>query len=733
MPPVPMLLALTLPLLLQSALTGGPEIAVAPPHYEPPIGIQSPAVVLSDGTDFLVAWSDTSNVSAGLYVAKVTEEGDVRPLPQQAVSVTGVADLAGCWTGNEYLLVWNDASVQAAVSATFSRDGDLLATPRRIAPEIVRYSGALACASGVALIAYRAPTGMLYTAMLGEDGGLVREYIGGWPVSDHDPQVRIASDGRDFALFIGSLRQPAMYSIARIRGSGDVVDVVAQPLITIPGGPFDVAYGGGHYALASSSGSVIRRVIIDPVSLQTTAAEPIAAANTFGASVLWSGSEFIAYWLPLESRARLRTLPFSASNLSIVEPATPVTRPASAYYPHLATNGRNVLAVWRDTSLDGGGGDVAGVLLDRRAVEPAELPTMISMTAAFQAYPGIASSESESVVAWHERRPSGGAWQLMAARLTHSGRHLQQPVTIATGADPWPPPTIVYTGETYLVFWSASSGTVLFSRTFGKDGSLGEPVHIPGATRPYAAAAARGSTLLAFVAANATAAVRLTPGGAVIDTVPLVVSKGWPSEIAVGSNGKDFLVVYGQGSDWWQHPSPNMRDVFGVRVSGGGTVLDATPLPIASTPANEAHAAVASDGRDYLVLYAADSAVAKRVTAEGGLASGTHLPSLGNGRAVAWRGDEYIVASQTNSQLRSEVRLTRLDRSGTLIEHVDEPMAVTGVRASPLAMSPALAAANGTLQIVYVRRASGPEYGDAARVFFRSDAVPAPRRRAVRP
>ncbi|WP_216612480.1 cadherin-like domain-containing protein [Myxococcus xanthus] len=71
----------------------------------------------------------------------------------------------------------------------------------------------------------------------------------------------------------------------------------------------------------------------------------------------------------------------------------------------------------------------------------------------------------------------------------------------------------------------------------------------------------------------------------------------WMHDVAVGSNGTDYLVV------WFDLRDGTAPNLFGARVSSTGVVLDPAGISISSERGDRLSATVASNGADYLVVW----------------------------------------------------------------------------------------------------------------------------------
>lgn len=88
------------------------------------------------------------------------------------------------------------------------------------------------------------------------------------------------------------------------------------------------------------------------------------------------------------------------------------------------------------------------------------------------------------------------------------------------------------------------------------------------------------------------------PDGSLIEktNVALAVAPGAQTHPAVAWTGKNYLVV-------WQDTRNGSADIFGARVSVQGAVLDPSGIAIGTGPRDQTTPAIASDGRESLVVW----------------------------------------------------------------------------------------------------------------------------------
>jgi hypothetical protein len=346
---------------------------------------------------------------------------------------------------------------------------------------------------------------------------------------------------------------------------------------------------------------------------------------------------------------------------------------------------------------------------------------------------------------WVDERGEENQGHLLAARDALSGAVIDRtPIEISPVAYRWASPSVVFTGATYLVAWHEPLPLpTAVARTVGRDGALGARISL-GTGGVSGAVATASATVVVRNDVKGASLYRFSPAGELLDTVPIVVNDTFVGSVV--TNGTDFFTVWSVGTDYWQFPSPDLLDVLGRRIAASGAA-DASPLPIATGPSNQIPRAVASDGRDYLVLYdvinyvggsASEALAAKRVLREGQLdgatatdtgtviVSGT-APNLvamaadTNGFWVAWLDERPPVRT---------LKLVHTDIHGNpgeaaILDTFGRDTAPSWIS---LAQPP-----NAPLQIAYARRVTNDPFPQTSRVFVRLfGEIPELRSRPVR-
>lgn len=141
---------------------------------------------------------------------------------------------------------------------------------------------------------------------------------------------------------------------------------------------------------------------------------------------------------------------------------------------------------------------------------------------------------------------------------------------------------------------------------------------------------------------------RVQPDGTLLDPLGMALAETDARPLAIASDGKDFLVVLGSDTEAYV-------PLRGLRVSHEGQVLDPVPFPLTTSSTWDSHAAVTFDGTNYLVVWFREGAGASgaiyrarvspggQVLDPGGVRTSDAEDGAANAPAVASRGISSLV------------------------------------------------------------------------------------------
>jgi len=643
-----------------------------------------------DGNNYLLVYLDHQLSSSGMeddvVGLRLDRDGkpiDPAPFPistsrasfahPPAVVFNGTDFLVG-WAGNVsgpiVRLVGTDGTPRSAPLPLSDPAGSPLGTDISIATDGTRFlavsglSGRFVEADGTAPapafpLAGAATNTFSEPIHVGYGGGI---YLVAWSGADVDSRwvnaTRVSASG-------AVLDSPPL-QLGLLAHAAGVVDT------TIVGGmAYDPAYG--YFDLLWVSNNNIGRAFIlsdgrlsdgfgaggDPPDPGTMRDAP---------AITFQNEQFFLAWrssYPLDDSLDLRSGLFGQlySYFSF-GPSFPLIETANQQlWPAAGSNGDGFLVAWSDTRNReigevylGEVTDVYGTRLDAagRVLDPGGIA--IARAPSDQALPAVASDGDRYLVVWTDGRAGDTPGHIYGTFVTRDGA-VTDPAgfQISDDANSYIQvlPSVAWGGSNYLVAWEARPG--LFEAGTARAVLVSRDGHVMGTRTGFAVC---GGCFGPKVAANADGT---------------------------------FLVVGMQASST-QEPT------VATRVSSAGAVLDATPILLDPTTANRQGVAVASDGSDFLAVWAgslgAGSAfrAAARISAGGDVTSTFALPlAYTFGPSVTFDGNQYLVAwRQTHDdgshyvdgywrvQADDDVMGVRISRSGEILDPAPFPIAATG-------------------------------------------------------
>ena len=276
----------------------------------------------------------------------------------------------------------------------------------------------------------------------------------------------------------------------------------------------------------------------------------------------------------------------------------------------VAFDGTNFFVVWTD--YDSGNGDVHGARVTQAGTVLDQGPGIpISAAPAQQVIPAVAFDGTNYLVVWQDRR-TNDSYDIYGARVTPAGDVLDPagiPVTTAAGEQT--AADVAFDGTNFLVTWtdsSPSNGTDVYGARVTTTGTVLDPSGIPISTTPND----QGSAGLAFDGTNYLVTwqdrredpaediwgARVSPNGTVLDPAgfPIGVAAQYQWAPDVAFDGSNFFVS-------WTDRRIGSWDIYGARVTPGGSVLDPGGIPISTAPEFQVYPALAFGGADYLVVW----------------------------------------------------------------------------------------------------------------------------------
>jgi hypothetical protein len=313
-----------------------------------------------------------------------------------------------------------------------------------------------------------------------------------------------------------------------------------------------------------------------------------------------------------------------------------------------------------------------------------------------QDLPALAFDGTNYLVVWQDSR-DGVYYEIYGARVTPDGVILD-PAGIAIPATHQRTPAVAFCGGDYLVVWEDSyhntirgarvttAGVVLDSASILITSSI--------AFNPVATSDSDNFLVVwgdaRNVLDNNIYGARVTPGGTVLDPGGIAISRASGSQQypAVACGGSNFLVV------WQDNRSGKDNDIYGARVSSTGALLDSTGIAIMVGEGYQQEPGVAFGGGNYLVAWQDDvSGVhGARVTPAGELLDrpGFAISPWGFGyypkTTVAFDDTDFFVA-WPDDRAGDAIYGARVTTSGIVLDTAGIPLSTgEGGRAHPAAV-----------------------------------------------
>ena len=554
--------------------------AVLDPYLTPEFGIDNPvlgtglsnygATSAFDGTGYFTVWVDGRQPSAHIYGTRVDATGAV--LDPRGIAIgttTGIQHApAVAYGAGTFLVAWEQGSSSPKIYVS------------RVTPD-----GTVVDPAGIAVAA-----------------------------ADYNDQLApaIAFDGTNFMVTWGvGMSSGGRIVAERISPAGKILDATPitvsdiRSVYTEAQGDPAIAFDGTNYLVAwqDDRGTWwdIYANRISPAGLVLDGNGFVVANTSDGENdpgIAFDGTNYLVVWTDWpgaesrESSIFARRVSPAGAVLDTTSLALAVA-PGEQSAPGVAFDGTNYLVAWTDYR-NGTTSEIFtarvgkdGTLLDPSGQVLASLPK-----ASFGA--SLVFGAGQYLLTWADRTVHGTRLGLDAASKDGAGFPLTS--TPNTQVDP----AVAYGSDSYLVVWgdSRASGPSIFGARIGPQGATLDPAGIrisPGADYQSKPVIAWNGTNY-LVAWNSTQgeARRVAPAGKVIDAADIDLPGINLS--AVASNGADFLAV--------GVPSPLVSGtIVGVRVSGAGVALDASPFTICGTGGDGFYPRVAFDGANYVVVW----------------------------------------------------------------------------------------------------------------------------------
>jgi hypothetical protein len=511
----------------------------------------------------------------------------------------------------------------------------------------------------------------------------------------HQRAPAIASDGTN-SLVVWSDARSGLSDIygARFTPEGIVLDpagiaisaatdVQTNPAVACDGTDYLVVWSDQR---SDTSDVYAARVTADGRVLDG-AGIPVSTAAGFQGepAVTFDGTSYLVVWTDLRdgeadiygARVTRNGVLIDTSGLAIVADSAWQTGPAAVY------DGTNVLLVWEDNR-DDLSGDIYGARITPEGTVLDSSGFAISSAQNWQASPAVAVGDADVLVVWHDARASAFT-DVYGARVSNAGEVLDpNGIGISTMDNYQWFPKVAFDDTNYLVVWVDEHGHgLIYGGRVAADGSVLDPEGFPigGAEDMSSPAVAFDGTYNAVVWNDVRTGpadlnvygTRVDGSGVVLDPQGIAVSTAaTPQERpAAAFDGTEFLVV-------WDEASGFGRDIHGVRLTPGGTVLDSPSIRISPAGGNRAYPAVGYGTSDFLAVWEDGLSRERDVSGARVSPNGEVLDSAGIlisgapweqcAAAVASDGTDFLVAWQDWRNSNYDIYCARVSGTGAVLD-----------------------------------------------------------------
>jgi hypothetical protein len=533
---------------------------------------------------------------------------------------------------------------------------------------------------------------------------------------------------------------------ARVTSAGQVLDAGGIPICTAAGDQFSpaaTANGGGSfvvwqdgrnldtgpdiYGARVTSGGVVSDTV--GIAISTAAGAQASPAVAF------NGQEFLVVWADQQGGGDFETRGARVSTGAVVLDTSGITISGfggGEFFPKTAALGTNFLVVWEDhrNQSTGGFSDIfagrvtgGGTVLDRDGFP-------VGTGSGDRFMPAVAAGLTDYLVVWQDSRNLGTSGEdIFGARVSTGGVVTDAngfPISTAPGDESTP--ALAFNGSHYLVVWSdqrnlATTDGDIYGTLVSTDATVASPSGIVissgSADEQRPAVASNGSNYLVVWQDYRNTAnngvdiygVRVGISGGVLDLSAIPISAAGGDQIlpAVAASGTGYMVVWQD----YRNSAVSGADIYGTLVTSGGTVVNASGIPISTANTDQLFPAVIGNGTDYFVAWQDGRNLANsgfdiygtRVTGAGVVqdASGLALTQAAGAQyspALAFNGTDYLVAWSDERNLGTsgvDIYGTRLTPAGTVLD----PGGIPITQAAGDQVSPAVASASGGFLVVW--------------------------------
>jgi hypothetical protein len=598
----------------------GPEQAVSEPVLHAAAGDQRAPALASNGEIALVAWNDQRDRFAErVYATRVDAVGNALDPAGLLLSTTAYAKVGGVvWNGTHFAVAVLDVNVWNLVFV--APDGTIAG--RRVLDVIGEWADATEGGAGVRMLFVTSGDQPTAAVVDGQGNVIARNIrlVGG---GDRGEKIVAGSRGSEFLLLMRArlFPDPAFRTVS-ILIDGEEGRVVSSKDSGIRSGlqvhgRSAIEGGAAGWVLVAEDESRLRLMVqkLDATGVVSGAPavlfDPPADGSTTG---LWpriahENGRFTVAWSLQEIGGPAYTHVAFVTDDGVAAPSRRLDE-WPGFAGHVAVGGAGSVRLLITSAHTATGFD----LFAQRVTDRLTVTAPVSIAGSLLAQTGVSAAAGRNgyLTGWVESGPDA-AVHLLVRRVLPDGT-LQGPVLEAgrgEANDRLDDVAVVSNGSHYLVAWR--NGTTLYGRRMLAETGLwidASPFVIAD-DGWHLAVASNGRDVVAAWLADCgpsgciqSRRIRLT-GDPVTEPVVTALQPARAFDLAMASNGTDYLVTWADGIDWCECPEPEPTEILALRLASDATKLDAVPLVLVGKDAKlfPANPVVAWNAGRYLVAW----------------------------------------------------------------------------------------------------------------------------------
>ncbi|MHA7629366.1 Ig-like domain-containing protein [Corallococcus sp. M7] len=353
----------------------------------------------------------------------------------------------------------------------------------------------------------------------------------------------------------------------RVSLGGQVLDPSGIPIAALPGyqyAPAVVSSGSEYFVVwheNSGSVSVIWGTRLSSAGLPVGSPVRISPSTGFATTpdIAFNGVDYLVVWQDYTSARAFDIRGARVASAGTLRDAFPLSLCAmdgNQWHPAVAANSGSWLVVWEDQRADSFDGDIYGTVVSNTGSVSTPNGRVLTSLLGSQSYPDVVARGYSWFVVWEDAR--NGYPDIYGTGVDWDGTpSYRGPVAVSAQYQSEYLPSVASSGGDLLVVWHEA-------HTSGYD--------------------VRGA--------------RVTTQDVVRDTTSILLSTAPNDQYtpAVARTGTDYLVV-------WRDNRAGESDIYGVRVTSQGVVLDPSGIPLCTVGGEQDNPTVASNGTDWMVAW----------------------------------------------------------------------------------------------------------------------------------